>query len=62
MHDPIAILMATASTRRGLTEAPREPRPRAPRRTVARVLLAAANRLDPYVARSPQQARRAAAG
>ncbi|HEX5619746.1 MAG TPA: hypothetical protein VFX51_15090 [Solirubrobacteraceae bacterium] len=44
---PTAILMATESTRRNLTEPPREPRVRRPRRTVARVLAALAHRLDP---------------
>jgi hypothetical protein len=54
MHDPIALLMARDSTHRGLTEPQREPRPRrAPRRTAARVLQAAAHRLDPYVAPRP---------
>jgi hypothetical protein len=63
MHgDPIAILMATESTRRRLIEPPREARPRRPRRAAALALQAAAHRLDPYVARSPSQARRTAAG
>jgi hypothetical protein len=46
---PIAVLLATDSTRRGLTEPPPEARPRAPRRTAARVLQAVAVRLDPGV-------------
>lgn len=51
MHgQPIAILMARDSTRRGITEPASEPRPRAPRRTAARVLQSAAHRLDPAVA------------
>jgi hypothetical protein len=47
---PIASLMAAESTRRALVEPRREARPRAPRRTAARVLVAAARRLDPAVA------------
>jgi hypothetical protein len=47
---PIAILMARDSTRRGITEPTAEPRPRAPRRTAARMLHAAAYRLDPAIA------------
>ena len=51
---PIAILMARESTRRHLSDPPREPRrPRTPRRAAARVLLTAAHRLDPYVAAAP---------
>jgi hypothetical protein len=58
MHDPIAIRMATESTRRGITEPAREPRRRrAPRRTAARVLQAVAHRLDPYVAPRPHLGR-----
>lgn len=48
---PIAILMASESTRRRLNEPLPEARPRTPRRAVARVLQAAALRLDPGVAR-----------
>jgi hypothetical protein len=60
MHgQPAAILMATESTRRNLTEPPRERRVRRPRRAAARVLVAAASRLDPGVA---VRARRTAAG
>jgi hypothetical protein len=51
--DPTAILMAVQSTRRGLTEPPREPRPRRTRRTVALVLQAAAHKLDAGVAPAP---------
>jgi hypothetical protein len=48
MHgQPIAILMARDSTRRAITAPAGEPRPRAPRRTAARVMYAAAHRLDP---------------
>jgi hypothetical protein len=47
---PIVALMTRESTRRALTEPARERRPRAPRRTAARVLHAAARRLDPAVA------------
>jgi hypothetical protein len=57
MHGhPTAILMATESTRRGLTEPPRTRRPRAPRRAAARALAAVAHRLDPSVARAPRTA------
>jgi hypothetical protein len=57
MHgQPAAILMATESTRRNLTEPPREPRVRRPRRVVARVLAAVAVRLDPSVAQAPRTA------
>jgi hypothetical protein len=51
---PIAILMAAESTRRNLTEPPREAKPRRPRRAAAVVLQAAAHRLDPRVAPAPQ--------
>lgn len=47
---PIVALMTRESTRRKLTEPAREPLPHAPRRTIARVLLAAAKKLDPAVA------------
>jgi hypothetical protein len=50
LSSPIASLMATESTRRALSEPRPEVRPRAPRRTAARALLAAARRLDPAVA------------
>jgi len=60
MHgQPTAILMATQSTRRNLTEPPREPRVRRPRRAAARVLAAVAARLDPAAV---SQVRRTAAG
>jgi hypothetical protein len=60
MHgQPTAILMATQSTRRNLTEPPREPRVRRPRRAAARVLAAVAVRLDPAAV---SQVRRTAAG
>jgi hypothetical protein len=50
MHgQSIAALMAVESTRRRLTEPLAEPRPRRPRRAAARVLWAAAYRLDPAV-------------
>jgi hypothetical protein len=52
--DPTAILMAVASTRRGLTDPPREPRPRRTRRTVALVLQAVAHKLDAGVAPAPR--------
>ena len=48
--DPIAGLMAAASTRRALTEPQRLVRPARPRRTIALVLRTAAHRLDPSVA------------
>jgi hypothetical protein len=51
--DPSAILMAVASTRRGLTEPPREPRPRRTRRTAAVVLQTVAHKLDAGVAPAP---------
>ena len=56
MHSsPIAGIMATESTRRALTQAPRERRaPRAPRRAVALVLQRTAHRLDPYVTTAPR--------
>jgi hypothetical protein len=47
----IAAAMARDATRRNLTEPPREPRPRRPRRVAARTLQAVAHRLDPPVAR-----------
>ena len=51
--DPIAGLMAAASTRRALTEPQRRlVRPARPRRAVALVLHTAAHRLDPYIAAS----------
>lgn len=50
LSSPIASLMATESTRRALTEPAREVR--APRRRAARLLQAAAHRLDPAVART----------
>jgi hypothetical protein len=50
MHgSSIATLMAVESARRALTEPAFEARPRAPRRTAARVLQALAQRLDPAV-------------
>jgi hypothetical protein len=56
MHSqPLAILMAVESTRRNLTEPPRVRRRRT-RRTAARVLQAAAHRLDPFVAQRPRTA------
>lgn len=51
---PIAIQMAAESTRRAMTEPPRETRPRRPRRAAALVLQAAAHRLDPRVAPAPR--------
>jgi hypothetical protein len=60
MHgQPIATLMAVEATRRGLSEPVAETRPRRPRRAVARVLQAAAMRLDPGVtaARRPHLGR-----
>jgi hypothetical protein len=57
LSSPIASLMATESTRRALTEPARARRPQAPRRTAARVLHAAARRLDPAVAARPQLSR-----
>jgi hypothetical protein len=57
MHgQPTAILMAREATRRRLTEPPREGQPRVPRRTTARLLAAAAHRLDPRVAQAPRPA------
>jgi hypothetical protein len=57
MHgQPIAIQMAAQSTRRHLTQPSRERRPRAPRRAAARVLHAAALRLDASAARAPKNA------
>jgi hypothetical protein len=50
----IAAQHARESTRRGLTEPPREPRPRRTRRAVAQALQATAHRLDPYVTAAPQ--------
>jgi hypothetical protein len=58
MHgQSIATLMAVESSRRRLTEPTTEPRPRAPRRTAARVLHAVARRLDPGVTRQPHLGR-----
>ena len=55
---PIAVLMARESTRRKLDGPQPEPRPaRAPRRAAARVLQAAAHRLDPCVAARPRRVR-----
>jgi hypothetical protein len=51
---PVAILMAVESTRRGMNEPPREPRPRRTRRTAAFLLQAAAHRLDAHVAPAPR--------
>jgi hypothetical protein len=51
---PIAALMAAESTRRGLTEPPRESRPRRPRRAAALLLQRAAHRLDPGVTATPR--------
>jgi hypothetical protein len=52
---PIASMMAAQSTRRALTEPPREPvPPRRPRRAVALVLQRAAHRLDPCVTAAPR--------
>src|SRR3954462_1097265 len=48
--DPIASLMAVASTRRVLTQRERLVRPARPRRAIALVLHRAAHRLDPHVA------------
>jgi hypothetical protein len=48
---PIAILMASESTRRRLHEPLPERPPRKPRRAAARVLQAVAVRLDPGVGR-----------
>jgi len=57
MHgQPTAILMATESTRRNVTEPPRERSPRRSRRAAARVLAALAVRLDPAVVRAPRTA------
>ena len=57
MHgQPTAILMARESTRRQLSEPPRERQPRRPRRAAARVLAAAAHRLDASVAPAPRTA------
>ena len=53
---PTAILMARESTRRHLTEPPRERQPRRPRRAAALVLQAAAHRLDASVAQAPRTA------
>jgi hypothetical protein len=52
--DPIASLMAAASTRRVRTEPERLVRPARPRRAIALVLHSAAHRLDPYVAAAPR--------
>jgi hypothetical protein len=57
MHgQPTAILMATESTRRAMSEPPREPRVRRPRRAAARVFAAVAVRLDPAVTQAPRTA------
>ena len=53
---PTAILMAIESTRRAMSEPPRERRVRRPRRAAARAFAAVAVRLDPLVARSPRTA------
>jgi hypothetical protein len=45
----IAAMNARESTRRKLTEPPREPRPRRTRRATALVLQSVAHRLDPCV-------------
>jgi hypothetical protein len=50
----VAVHMVRQSTSRGLTEPPREPAPRRPRRAAAHVLQAFAHRLDPCVAQQPQ--------
>jgi hypothetical protein len=50
----IAAQMARESTRRSLTEPPRDPRPRRARRAIAQVLQATAHRLDPCVTAPPQ--------
>jgi hypothetical protein len=50
----IAGLMVRETTRRHLTEAPHEPRPRRSRRTAARALQALAHRLDAGVAPAPR--------
>ena len=50
----IAALMAVESTRRHLTEALPETRPRAPRRTAALLLQRAAHRLDPCATVAPR--------
>ena len=54
---PIAILMATESARRNLSDPQPEPRPARPRRAAARMLQAAAHRLDPGVAPRPRRVR-----
>jgi hypothetical protein len=51
---PVAVLMAREATRRRLTEPPLEPSPGGPRRAAARVLQAAAHRLDPCVPPPPR--------
>ena len=51
---PSAILMAVESTRRGITEPAREPRPRRQRRAVALALQAVAHKLDAGVAPAPR--------
>jgi hypothetical protein len=51
---PSAILMAVASTRRGINEPAPEPRPRRTRRTAAVVLQAVAHKLDAGVAPAPR--------
>jgi hypothetical protein len=52
-NSPIAILMATESTRRALTEPRAEVAPRRRRRAAALLLQRAAHRLDPYVTSAP---------
>jgi len=52
----VAAHMTRESTRRRLSEPPREPVPRRPRRVAAHVLQAFAHRLDPCVA--PPQVQR----
>ena len=54
----VAAHMTREATRRRLTEPPREPAPRRPRRIVAHLLQSAAHRLDPCVA--PPQVQRIA--
>lgn len=53
---PLAMFMAIDSVRRGLTEPPKERRPRRPRRAAARLFAGVAVRLDPCVAHSPRTA------
>lgn len=51
---PIAMLLATESTRRALHEPRVETAPRRPRRAAALLLQHAAHRLDPYVTGAPR--------